>query len=114
MSLETKRAELESVKARGQAIIEQYAAGGIPAEKKAELANLKTRGYELAGEIKTEREIEESKKDFLPSCANATQKTRLGVRVPSVRRGACRRSLRGAAGPGERTRVRSALDSGTV
>ena len=54
MSLASKRAELESVKARGQAIVEQYTDTAIPAETKTELAKLRARGYELAA-IETHR-----------------------------------------------------------
>ncbi len=75
MSLATKRAELETIKARGSAIVEQFAAGGLTAEKKAELASLKARGFELAAEIKQDREVEESKADFnqLDNFLNAPQ-----------------------------------------
>lgn len=64
MSLATKRAELETVKAQAGAILELHSAGGLPAEKKAELTALKTRGFELAAEIKQERDLEESKRDL--------------------------------------------------
>ncbi len=64
MSLTNKRAELESVKARGAAIIEQFTAGGMPQDKQNELVALRTRGVELIGEIANERQLEESKSDF--------------------------------------------------
>lgn len=75
MSLATTRAELETVKARGSAIVEQFAGGGLTAEKKEELANLRKRGVELAAEIKQERDIEEAKADFsqLDNFLNAPQ-----------------------------------------
>ncbi len=64
MSLSTKRAELESVKARGAAIIEQFTAGGMPQDKQNELVSLRARGVELVTEIVAERQLEESKSDF--------------------------------------------------
>lgn len=64
MSLATKRAELETVKARATAIIETYPAGGMPQDKQNELTELKTRGFVLAGEIRDERALEESKNDL--------------------------------------------------
>jgi len=64
MSLATKRAELETVKARAAAIIDQYSAGGMPQDKQNELTELKTRGFVLAGEIRDERQLEESKSDL--------------------------------------------------
>lgn len=64
MSLATKRAELETLKARAQAIVEQYAAGGLTAEKNIELTNLTTKCVDLAGEIKADRELEEKKSDL--------------------------------------------------
>jgi HK97 family phage major capsid protein len=75
MSLTTKRAELESLKARASAILEQYTGGGMPQDKQNELTALKTRGFELAGEIKSERELEESKRDLsqLDDFLNAPQ-----------------------------------------
>src|SRR6266705_6527438 len=75
MSLATKRAELEGLKAQGTAIIDQYAAGGMPADKKVQLANLKTAAFELAAEIRAEKELEESKTDFnsLDNFLNAPQ-----------------------------------------
>lgn len=64
MSLATKRAELERVKAQAVAVLEQYAGGGMPSDKQTELTSLKTRGFELAAEIRQERELEESKADL--------------------------------------------------
>jgi len=64
MSLAQKRAELETVKARASAIIEQYPAGGMPADKQTELGELKQRGFALAAEIKSERQVEEDKRDL--------------------------------------------------
>ncbi len=75
MSLATKRAELESLKARAAAIFEQYAAGGMPQDKQNELLSLKTRSFELMAEIKEERALEESKADLarLDEFLNAPQ-----------------------------------------
>ncbi len=75
MSLATKRAELETVKARAAAIIDQYAAGGMPQDKRNELTSLKQSGFELAAEIKDERALEESKRDLnsLDEFLNAPQ-----------------------------------------
>lgn len=75
MSLATKRAELETVKAQASAIIELHSASGLPAEKRAELTALKSRGFELAAEIKSERDLEESKADLksLDDFLNAPQ-----------------------------------------
>jgi HK97 family phage major capsid protein len=64
MSLAAKRAELETVKARGKAILDQYPNGGMPADVQVNLAELKTKGFELAAEIKAEREVEAAKADF--------------------------------------------------
>lgn len=75
MTLTTKRAELETVKAQYGAILDLHSASGLPAEKKAELDALKKRGFDLAAEIKSEREIEESKADLktLDDFLNAPQ-----------------------------------------
>lgn len=75
MSLATLRGELETLKARAQAIIEQYPAGGMPGEKNVELTNLMTKCTELAGQIKVEREYEEKKRDLgtLDDFLNAPQ-----------------------------------------
>lgn len=64
MSLQTLRAELETNKARAQAIIDQYGAGGLTAEKNKELSDLTAKCVELAGEIKAERNLEEKKRDL--------------------------------------------------
>jgi len=64
MSLQAKRGELETLKARAQAIIDQYGAGGLTAEKNVELTTLTTKCVELAGEIKAERELDEKKRDL--------------------------------------------------
>ena len=75
MTLATKRAELESLKAKANAIIEQYAAGGMPQDKQNELTALKTHGFELAGEIRDEKALDESKADLarLDDFLNAPQ-----------------------------------------
>jgi HK97 family phage major capsid protein len=64
MTLTAKRGELETLKARAQAIIDQYGAGGLTAEKNIELTTLTTKCVELAGEIKAERELDEKKRDL--------------------------------------------------
>ncbi len=75
MSLTTKRAELESLKANANGIIAQYAGGGMPQEKQNELVAMRTRGFELAGEIRDEKALEESKADIarLDDFLNAPQ-----------------------------------------
>jgi HK97 family phage major capsid protein len=75
MSLQTLRGELETLKARAQAIIDQYGAGGLTAEKNVELTNLTTKCAELAGQIKAERDLEEKKRDLgaLDEFLNAPQ-----------------------------------------
>lgn len=75
MSLSTLRGELETLKARAQAIIDQYPAGGMPGEKGVELSNLMAKCTELAGQIKAEREYEEKKRDLntLDEFLNAPQ-----------------------------------------
>ncbi len=75
MSLATKRAELETLKARAQAIVDQYSAGGLTAEKNVELTNLTAKCVELAGEIRAERELDEKKSDLnkLDEFLNAPQ-----------------------------------------
>lgn len=75
MSLQTLRAELETNKARASAIIEQYGAGGLTAEKNVELTNLMTASADLMGQIKAEREFEEKKHDLnaLDNFLNAPQ-----------------------------------------
>ncbi len=75
MSLTTMRGELETLKVRAQAIIEQYGAGGLTAEKNIELTTLTTKCAELAGQIKAERELDEKKRDLnsLDEFLNAPQ-----------------------------------------
>ncbi len=64
MSLTTMRGELETLKARAQAIIDQYGAGGLTAEKNEELTKLTTKCVELAGQIKAERDLDDKKRDL--------------------------------------------------
>jgi len=64
MSLLEMRGELETLKARAQAILDQYGAGGLTAEKNVELTTLTTKCAELAGQIKVERELEEKKRNL--------------------------------------------------
>jgi HK97 family phage major capsid protein len=64
MTLLAMRGELETLKARAQAIIDQYGAGGLTAEKNEELTKLTTKCVELSGQIKAERELDEKKADL--------------------------------------------------
>jgi len=64
MTLLAMRGELETLKARAQAIIDQYGAGGLTAEKNDELTKLTTKCVELSGQIKAERELDEKKADL--------------------------------------------------
>lgn len=58
------RGELETLTVRARAIIDQYAAGGLTAEKNIELTTLTTKCAELAGQIKVERDLDEKKRDL--------------------------------------------------
>lgn len=64
MTLVALRGELETLKARAQAIIDQYAAGGLSAEKNIELTNLTTRCAELVGQIRAEQALDATKADL--------------------------------------------------
>lgn len=75
MTLVALRGELETLKARAQAIIDQYGAGGLPADKNEELTKLTAKCVELVTQIKSERELEEKKRDLasLDEFLNAPQ-----------------------------------------
>jgi len=64
MTLLAMRGELETLKSRAQAIIDQYGAGGLTAEKNQELTQLTTKCVELSAQIKAERELDEKKADL--------------------------------------------------
>lgn len=64
MSLREKVGELETLQARGKAIVEQFGAGGLTAEKDAELTTIVTKATELAGQIKMEKALDEKKRDL--------------------------------------------------
>lgn len=64
MSLTAKRNELETVRARMRALIDQFPNGGMPSDQLVNLADLKTTGFSLATEIKGLREADEAKHDL--------------------------------------------------
>ncbi len=75
MSVRELRGELESLQARGRAIIEEFGAGGLTPEKDKELTTIMTKATEVAGQLAAEKALDERKADLqkLDEFLNAPQ-----------------------------------------
>jgi HK97 family phage major capsid protein len=75
MSVRELRADLETLQARGKAIIEEFGVGGLTPEKDQELTAITTKATEIAGQLRAEKALDERKADLnkLDEFLNAPQ-----------------------------------------